>query len=224
MAKNKVLQAVVSFAGSIDPSLGKALDDVTGKLDKVNWKAVAVGGAVGGIAVATGKAVVDAGKYLADLGNEYNTALNQLSAATGTTGDELAALIRRHAEAAGGVGAGCGQLLLPGQGLLFHGAVGPGGVAEQPALPAAVQIGGAGGAVEGDAAVGPGANCRGVEAALGHGELLFPIAAGHRLLLGGTGLAAASQTEGRGQCRRRNALVHLLASCLVLLPIYQGNI
>ena len=92
MAKNKVLQAVVSFAGSIDPSLGKALDDVTGKLDKVNWKAVAVGGAVGGIAVATGKAVVDAGKYLADLGNEYNTALNQLSAATGTTGDELAAL------------------------------------------------------------------------------------------------------------------------------------
>lgn len=92
MAKNKVLQAVVSLAGTIDPSLGKALDDVTGKLDKVNWKAVAVGGAVGGIAVATGKAVVEAGKYLADLGNEYNTAINQLSAATGVTGDELGAL------------------------------------------------------------------------------------------------------------------------------------
>lgn len=92
MAKNKVLQAVVSFAGSIDPSLGKALDDVTGKLENVNWKAAAVGGAVGSIAVATGKAVVEAGKYLADLGNEYNTAINQLSAATGATGDELAAL------------------------------------------------------------------------------------------------------------------------------------
>ena len=92
MAKNKVLQAVVSLAGTIDPSLGKALDDVTGKLDKVNWKAVTVGGAVGGIAVATGKAVVEAGKYLADLGNEYNTAINQLSAATGVTGDELGAL------------------------------------------------------------------------------------------------------------------------------------
>lgn len=92
MAKNKILQAVVSFAGTIDPSLGKALDDVTGKLENVNWKAVAVGGAVGGIAVATGKAVVEAGKYLADLGNEYNTALNQLSASTGATGDELAAL------------------------------------------------------------------------------------------------------------------------------------
>lgn len=78
MAKNKILQAVVSFSGTIDPSLGKALDDVTG--------------AVGGIAVATGKAVVEAGKYLADLGSEYNTALNQLSASTGATGDELAAL------------------------------------------------------------------------------------------------------------------------------------
>lgn len=92
MAKNKTLQAVVSLAGTIDPSLGKALDDVTGKLENVNWKAVAVGGAVGGIAVATGKAVVEAGKYLADLGNEYNTAINQLSAATGATGDELDAL------------------------------------------------------------------------------------------------------------------------------------
>ena len=92
MAKNKMLQAVVSLAGTIDPSLGKALDDVTGKLENVNWKAVAVGGAVGGIAVATGKAVVEAGKYLADLGNEYNTAINQLSAATAATGDELDAL------------------------------------------------------------------------------------------------------------------------------------
>ena len=64
MAKNKMLQAVVSLAGTIDPSLGKVLDDVTGKL-------VNVSGAVGGIAVATGKAVVEAGKYLADLGNEY---------------------------------------------------------------------------------------------------------------------------------------------------------
>lgn len=92
MAKNKMLQAVVSLAGTIDPSLGKALGDVTRKLENVNWKAVTVSGAVGGIAVATGKAVVEAGKYLADLGNEYNTAINQLSAATGATGDELDAL------------------------------------------------------------------------------------------------------------------------------------
>lgn len=86
------MQAVVSFAGTIDPSLGKAMDNVAGHLDKVNWKAVAVGAAVGGIAVATGKAVVEAGKYLAELGDDYNKAMNQLSASTGATGDELDAL------------------------------------------------------------------------------------------------------------------------------------
>ena len=90
--KNKTMQAVVSFAGTIDPSLGKAMDNVAGHLDKVNWKAVAVGAAVGGIAVATGKAVVEAGKYLAELGDDYNKAMNQLSASTGATGDELDAL------------------------------------------------------------------------------------------------------------------------------------
>lgn len=75
--KNKIMQAVVSFAGTIDPSLGKAMDNVAGHLDKVNWKAVAVGAAVGGIAVATGKAVVEAGKYLAELGDDYNKAMIQ---------------------------------------------------------------------------------------------------------------------------------------------------
>ena len=90
--KNKIMQAVVSFAGTIDPSLGKAMDNVAGHLDKVNWKAVAVGAAVRGIAVATGKAVVEAGKYLAELGDDYNKAMNQLSASTGATGDELDAL------------------------------------------------------------------------------------------------------------------------------------
>lgn len=90
--KNKIMQAVVSFAGTIDPSLGKAMDNVAGHLDKVNWKAVAVGAAVGGIAVATGKAVVEAEKYLAELGDDYNKAMNQLSASTGATGDELDAL------------------------------------------------------------------------------------------------------------------------------------
>ena len=52
------------------------MDNVAGHLDKVNWKAVAVGAAVGGIAVATGKAVVEAGKYLAELGDDYNKAMN----------------------------------------------------------------------------------------------------------------------------------------------------
>lgn len=75
-----------------DTMLARREDYVAGHLDKVNWKAVAVGAAVGGIAVATGKAVVEAGKYLAELGDDYNKAMNQLSASTGATGDELDAL------------------------------------------------------------------------------------------------------------------------------------
>ena len=90
--KGKILQAVVSFAGSIDPSLGKAMDNVTDHLKNVNWTAIGVASAVGGIAVATGKAVFEAGKYLADLGDDWNKTMNQLSASTGATGEKLDAL------------------------------------------------------------------------------------------------------------------------------------
>lgn len=89
LAKNKILQAVVDVAGSIDPSLGKMMDGVTKLLEGINLKALAVAGAVGGIAVATGKAVLAAGSYLSDLGQEYNTAINDLSASTDATGEEL---------------------------------------------------------------------------------------------------------------------------------------
>ena len=64
--KGKELQAVVNLAGSIDPSLGKAIESAQKKISGLNVKALAVGAAVGGIAVATGKAVVEAGKYLKD--------------------------------------------------------------------------------------------------------------------------------------------------------------
>ena len=90
--KNKVLTAVVSLAGSIDPSLGKAMEGLTDHLEKINLKAVAVTGAVGAVAVGTAKAVAEAGKYLTTLGNDYNKTMNQLSASTGATGEELAAL------------------------------------------------------------------------------------------------------------------------------------
>ena len=67
--------------------------DVAGHLrQSERGRPLAVGAAVGGIAVATGKAVVEAGKYLAELGDDYNKAMNQLSASTGATGDELDAL------------------------------------------------------------------------------------------------------------------------------------
>ena len=58
MANGKTMQAVVNLAGSIDPSLGKAIEQAQKKISGLNTKALAVGAAVGGIAVATGKAVL----------------------------------------------------------------------------------------------------------------------------------------------------------------------
>lgn len=91
--KGKELQAVVNLAGSIDPSLGKAIESAQKKISGLNVKALAVGAAVGGIAVATGKAVVEAGKYLKDLGSQFDEATDAIRIGTGATGDALDGLL-----------------------------------------------------------------------------------------------------------------------------------
>lgn len=91
--KGKELQAVVNLAGSIDPSLGKAIESAQKKISSLNVKALAVGAAVGGIAVATGKAVVEAGKYLKDLGSQFDEAADAIRIGTGATGDALDGLL-----------------------------------------------------------------------------------------------------------------------------------
>lgn len=91
--KGKELQAVVNLAGSIDPSLGKAIESAQKKISGLNVKAHAVGAAVGGIAVATGKAVVEAGKYLKDLGSQFDEAADAIRIGTGATGDALDGLL-----------------------------------------------------------------------------------------------------------------------------------
>ena len=92
MAKGKVLQTIIDISGEISPTLGKSLDEVSKHLEGVNLKAVAAGAAIGGIALATGKAVIKAGKYLADLGDQYNSAVNDIAATTGLVGEELDAM------------------------------------------------------------------------------------------------------------------------------------
>ena len=91
--KGKELQAVVNLAGSIDPSLGKAIESAQKKISGLNVKALAVGASVGGIAVATGKAVVEAGKYLKDLGSQFDEAADAIRIGTGATGDALDGLL-----------------------------------------------------------------------------------------------------------------------------------
>lgn len=93
MANGKTMQAVVNLAGSIDPSLGKAIEQAQKKISSLNVKALAVGAAVGGIAVATGKAVVEAGKYMKDLGASFDDAADAIRIGTGATGDALDGLL-----------------------------------------------------------------------------------------------------------------------------------
>lgn len=93
MAQGKMLQAIVEIAGSISPTLGKSIEEATGKLGGLNLKALAVGAAVGGIAVATGKAVIEAGEYLVDLGSQFDEATDSIRIGTGATGDALDALM-----------------------------------------------------------------------------------------------------------------------------------
>lgn len=89
MAKSKTLQAVVEIAGTLSPTLASSIGEVTDKLGGINVKALAVGAAVGGIAVATTKAVAEAGKALYDLGTQFEDAKNTIRVGTGATGDAL---------------------------------------------------------------------------------------------------------------------------------------
>lgn len=93
MADGKTMHAVVNLAGSIDPSLGKAIEQAQKKISGLNVKALAVGAAVGGIAVATGKAVIEAGKYMKDLGASFDDAADAIRIGTGATGDALDGLL-----------------------------------------------------------------------------------------------------------------------------------
>lgn len=92
MANGKVLQAIVEIAGSVSPTLAKAVKETGDKLGKVNTKALAVGAAAAAGAVAVGKAAFEAGKYLTKLGDEYNQAINDVAAATGAAGKDLEGL------------------------------------------------------------------------------------------------------------------------------------
>jgi len=93
LAKSKTLQAIVEIAGTISPTLGKSIEEATRKLEGINVKALAVGAAVGGIAIATGKAVMKAGQYLTDLGGRFDEATDAIRIGTGATGEALDALL-----------------------------------------------------------------------------------------------------------------------------------
>lgn len=105
MAKGKVLSTVVSISGEISPTLGRVIDDTIKQLGGINKTALGVSAAVVGIGAAAAIGVVKAGKYLAQLGDEYNSAVNSMSMATGAMGDELDGLAQEMKDVyAGGFG------------------------------------------------------------------------------------------------------------------------
>lgn len=88
----KVLTTVVSIAGEISPTLGSSIEELQKKFEGVNLKAVALGASIGAIAVGTAAAVAKAGTYLAKLGDEFNSATNNIAASTGLVGQEMEAM------------------------------------------------------------------------------------------------------------------------------------
>ena len=90
---SKQLEAVVSIAGSLSPSLEKSIKSATDKLGGLNVKAIAIGAAVGAGVVAIGKAVFEAGEYLADLGGKFDEVEDTIRIGTGATGEALDELL-----------------------------------------------------------------------------------------------------------------------------------
>ena len=89
---SKTLQAIVEIAGSLSPTLGKAMQEATQSLEGINLKAVAVGAGVAAAGVAIGKATIEAGKYLIDLGSEFDNVVDTIRIGTGATGEALESL------------------------------------------------------------------------------------------------------------------------------------
>lgn len=95
MAQSKTMEAVVSIAGMIDPSLEKAIKGASKYVDGLGkkLKTGAIAAAIAAIPVATGKAVVEAGKYMKDLGASFDDAADAIRIGTGATGDALDGLL-----------------------------------------------------------------------------------------------------------------------------------
>ena len=87
--RGEVLQAAISIAGVIDPSLGKATSSAIGSLEKINLKSLATKAAIAGGAIAITKAAIEAGKQLYNLGTEFDENYKKIRVATGATGEAL---------------------------------------------------------------------------------------------------------------------------------------
>ena len=86
---SRVMETVVKLMGSVDPSLAKSIGSAQSHFQKMGKVASVAGKALGGIAAVGGAAAGAIGTYLIKSGTEYIRTMNDVSAQTGMTGDEL---------------------------------------------------------------------------------------------------------------------------------------
>lgn len=85
----KVMETVVKFMGSIDPSLAKSISSAESNFKKMNKSVLKAGKALGGIAAVGATAASAFAVHLVKSGTDYIRTMNDVSAQTGMTGDEL---------------------------------------------------------------------------------------------------------------------------------------
>lgn len=89
MPKSKVMELAIKIAGKVDKSLGTSTKAANKQLATIQKAANKVSTVMTAGLAAMGSGAIAATKYLTDLGGEWQTATNQVAAATGAAGAEL---------------------------------------------------------------------------------------------------------------------------------------
>lgn len=89
MPKSKVMELAIKIAGKADKSLGTSTKAANKQLATIQKAANKVSTVMTAGLAAMGTGAIAATKYLTDLGGEWQTATNQVAAATGAAGAEL---------------------------------------------------------------------------------------------------------------------------------------
>ena len=89
MPKSKVMELAIKIAGKVDKSLGTSTKAANKQLATIQKAANKVSTVMTAGLAAVGTGAIAATKYLTDLGGEWQTATNQVAAATGAAGAEL---------------------------------------------------------------------------------------------------------------------------------------
>ena len=89
MPKSKVMELAIKIAGKVDKSLGTSTKAANKQLATIQKAANKVSTVMTAGVAAMGTGAIATTKYLTDLGGEWQTATNQVAAATGAAGAEL---------------------------------------------------------------------------------------------------------------------------------------